>query len=71
VLIRGFVSNQERIYDVSQFAEESIGFGNRDQYRMSLIVNKKVRVHDLTQEELRRIYTKAGRRTGGIIPCRM
>ncbi len=65
VLIRGFVSNQERIYDVSQLAEESIRFGNRGQYEMSLIVNKKVRVHDLTKEELRRIYTKSRQENWG------
>ncbi len=59
VMVRGFYCNKDSIYPVSNIQETNIALGPEAGSGMTVIVNKGVRVEDLTIESLRTLFTKS------------
>ncbi|MBN2050470.1 MAG: phosphate ABC transporter permease PstA [Spirochaetales bacterium] len=59
IMVRGFVSRQEKSYFVSPFLEETLKSEETGEYAMKIIVHRQVKISDLTMEDLRTIYTKS------------
>lgn len=59
VMIRGFYSNQQVVYEVTDIQEQTIDLGADVDEDMQIIVHRGVRAKDLTIEALRTLYTKS------------
>jgi phosphate transport system permease protein len=65
VMVRGFYSNQDVVYEVTDIHEQTIDLGPRVDDDMQIIVHRGVRAKDLTIEALRTLYTKSRREKWG------
>jgi phosphate transport system permease protein len=59
VMIRGFYSDQQVVYEVTDIQEETVDLGSDVDEDMQIIVHRGVRAKDLTVEALRTLYTKS------------
>jgi phosphate transport system permease protein len=66
ILFRGFYSRQYIPYDVLPISEEVIPLEETDEKGMQIIVNKKVKIRDLTESQLNELYSKRRRENWGF-----
>jgi phosphate transport system permease protein len=59
VMVRGFYFNKDKVYQVINIRETELALGPGIDSAMTVIVNKGVRVDDLTIESLRTLFTKS------------